>query len=261
MFREKMKEELDAAVKAAKKAGEVLEKYSGQPFRVLRKSFHELVSEVDLKAQAAIFEVLQTGHFDYGMVTEERTHSGQIKGINWIIDPLDGTHNYVAGLPFSGVSIALAREDDLLLGVIYFPAEDLLFQAVKGDGAYKNGERISVSKNDELAKAVVNFDNQFHLSEESFVYYKQLVNRAFTTRIFGTASMDLCLIASGKIDGRIFLNTKIPDIAAGHVIVTEAGGRLTNFDGTRCDLNSRQVVASNGGIHAQLLEIVKGEGE
>jgi myo-inositol-1(or 4)-monophosphatase len=163
MFREKMKEELDAAVKAAKKAGEILKKYSGQPFRVLRKSFHELVSEADLKAQAAIFEVLQACHFGYGMVTEEKTPSGQIKGINWIIDPLDGTHNYVAGLPFSGVSIALAREDDLLLGVIYFPAEDLLFQAVKGNGAYKNGERISVSNNDELAKAVVNFDNQFRL--------------------------------------------------------------------------------------------------
>jgi myo-inositol-1(or 4)-monophosphatase len=259
MFRDMIKEELDAAITAARNAGEVLKTYSGRPFRVLRKSVHELVSEVDLKSQAAILEVLQAGRFDYGIVTEERTHSGQKKGKNWIIDPIDGTHNYIAGLPFSGICIALAQDDDFQLGVIYFPAEDLLFQAVKGSGAYKNGERISVSDNDSLAKAVVNYDNQFHSSVKSFVYFEQLVNRAFTTRIFGTASMDLCLIASGKIDGRIFLNAKIPDIAAGHVIVTEAGGKLTKFDGTRCDLDSRQVVASNGRIQGELLDIVKGE--
>lgn len=256
-----MKEELNAAVKAAMKAGEILNRYFGQPFRVLRKSHHELVSEVDLKSQAAILEVLQAGGFEYDLVTEEKTNSVSKKGKTWVIDPLDGTHNYIAGLPFSGVSIALAEGSDFLLGVIYFPAEDLLFQAVRGEGAYKNGERISVSDNDDLGKAVVNFDNQFHRSKRSFSYFKQLVGRAFTTRIFGTASMDLCLIASGKIDGRIFLDSKLPDIAAGHVIVTEAGGKLTNFDGSRCDLNSRQVIASNGGIHTDLLDIVKGEME
>ncbi len=256
-----MKEELSAAVTAAKKGGEVLKRYSGQPFRVLRKSHHELVSEVDLKSQAAILDVLQTGGFEYGLLTEEKTDDIPKRGKTWIIDPLDGTHNYIAGLPFCGVSIALVEDSDFLLGVIYFPAEDLLFQAVKGEGAYKNGERISVSENDDLGKAVVNFDNQFHRSERSFSFYKKLVDRAFTTRIFGTASMDLCLIASGKIDGRIFLDSKLPDIAAGHVIVTEAGGKLTNFDGSRCDLNSRQVIASNGGIHADLVDVVKGEME
>lgn len=254
-----MQGELQMAIKAVRKAGVVLKEYSGKDFRILRKSSHELVSEVDLKAQTVILQVLQESGFGYDVVTEEKTNSVQKDGKCWIIDPLDGTHNYIAGLPFSGVSVALAEGQNFLLGAIYFPGEELLFHALKGGGAFRNGQSLVVSENTELAKAVVNYDNQFHLSEKSFDYYRRLAERAFTTRIFGTATMDLCLIASGKIDGRIFLDAKIPDIAAGYVIVTEAGGRLTNFDGTRCDINSRQVVASNGRIHSELLEVVKGE--
>jgi myo-inositol-1(or 4)-monophosphatase len=120
-----------------------------------------------------------------------------------------------------------------------------------------NDKRIAASQNRELAKAMVTFDNQFHLNKRSFDYYKKLVERAFTTRILGTATNDVCMTAEGKIDGRIWVNTKICDIAAGIVILTEAGGKITNFDGTPCTLDSKQVVASNGKIHEELLEVVK----
>ncbi len=248
--------ELKIAIEAAGKAGEILKKNFGQKYRVIRKSPKEMVSVVDMQAQKAILEVLGAHFPGYGIITEEKTSDVDKEGKNWIIDPLDGTHNYIAGLPFSGVSIGLAKGNNFELGVILFPMEDRLYYAVKGKGAYLNHKQINVSQNLELSKTIVTFDNQFHLNEKSFDYYKRLTERAFTTRILGTATNDLCMTAEGKIDGRIWVNTKICDIAAGVVILTEAGGRITNFDGTSCTLESKQVVASNGKIHEELLEIV-----
>ena len=249
-------EELASAIDAAREAGEILQENFGKKYRVIRKSPKEMVSAVDMHAQKAILNILEPRFPNHGIITEEKTPDADKNGKNWIIDPLDGTHNYIAGLPFSGVSIGLAHGNDFELGVILFPMEDRLYYAVKGKGAYFNHERIFVSKNTELSKAMIAFDNQFHLNEHSFDYYKRLTERAFTTRILGTATNDVCMIAERRIDGRIWVNTKICDIAAGVVILTEAGGQITNFDSSPCTLDSKQVVASNGRIHNELLEIV-----
>lgn len=247
---------LDIAIEAAWKAGEILKKNFGRQYRVIRKSPKEMVSVVDMQAQKTIMDGLEALFPGYGIITEEKSNDVDKDGKNWIIDPLDGTHNYIAGLPFSGVSIGLAEGNDFQMGVILFPMEDRLYYAVNGQGAYLNHRRIEVSPSPELSKSIVSFDNQFHLNEKSFAYYKKLIERAFTTRILGTATNDLCMTAEGKLGGRIWVNTKICDIAAGIVIVTEAGGKVTNFDGTSCTLDSKQVVASNGKIHDELLEVV-----
>jgi myo-inositol-1(or 4)-monophosphatase len=252
----KRNKELDTAIEAAWKAGEILQKNFGRQYRVIRKSPKEMVSVVDMEAQKAIMEVLEAIFPGYGIITEEKSNNADKDGKNWIIDPLDGTHNYIAGLPFSGVSIGLAEGSDFQMGVILFPMEDRLYYAVKGEGAYLNHRPIEVSPSPGLSKSIISFDNQFHLNEKSFAYYKKLTERAFTTRILGTATNDLCMTAEGKLGGRIWVNTKICDIAAGIVIVTEAGGKVTNFDGTSCTLDSKQVVASNGKIHDELLAIV-----
>lgn len=248
--------ELKAALAAVAQAGEVLKANFGQKYRVIRKSPREMVSEVDMQAQKSILGILQQGFPEYGIITEEKTPEIDPEGQNWIIDPLDGTHNYIAGLPFSGISIGLAHGNCFELGVIFFPMEGRLYYGVKGEGSYLNHERIHVSDNPGLSRALVTFDNQFHLNEQSFTYYRRLVERAFTTRILGTATNDLCLTAEGKIDGRIWVNTKICDIAAGIVILTEAGGKITNFDGSACTLESKKVVASNGRIHGEMLAVV-----
>lgn len=250
--------ELNIAIKAVQRAGKILKDNFAGKYRVIRKSPKEMVSEIDLKAQEVILKTLREYNSEYGIITEEKINFEVGKGIKWIIDPLDGTHNYIAGLPFSGVSIGLADDDRFLLGVIFFPMENRLYYGVQGEGAFVNGQPIRVSENPKLSKAIVNFDNQFYHSEQSFDYYKILTERVFTTRILGTATNDLCMTASGIIDGRIWLNTKIVDIAAGVVIITEAGGKITNFDGTPCGMNSKQVVASNGKIHDELLNIFKG---
>ncbi|MCP4218894.1 MAG: inositol monophosphatase [bacterium] len=249
--------ELNKAIEAAQKAGSVLKEHFGRKYRIIRKSPREMVSVVDMKAQKAILEVLEPHFPGYGIITEEKTPEKTDTTKNWIIDPLDGTHNYIAGLPFSGISIGLTENEKFILGVIYFPMEDRLYYAVKGQGAYLNHERINVSRNDDISKTIITFDNQFHLNEKSFQYYQRLTERAFTTRILGTATNDVCMTAEGKIDGRIWVNTKICDIAAGIVILTEAGGTISNFDGTPCTVDSKQVIASNGKIHNQLLEIVE----
>lgn len=250
--------ELEKAIEAAQQAGEILKKNFGQSYRVIRKSPREMVSVVDMQSQKAILGVLEAEYPQYGIITEEKSSEMNADGKNWIIDPLDGTHNYIAGLPFSGVSIGLARGNEFLLGVIFFPMEDRLYYAVKGEGAFLNHQPIEVSPITELSKSMVSFDNQFHLNKHSFEYYKKLTERAFTTRILGTATNDLCMTAEGKLGGRIWVNTKICDIAAGIVIVTEAGGNVTNFDGTACTLESKQVVAGSGSIHKELIEIVGG---
>lgn len=250
-------DDLAVAIEAAKKAGEILKENFGKKYRIIRKSYHEMVTEIDMKAQKIILKILSEHDSSCGIITEEKAPFDVDKRKNWIVDPLDGTHNYIAGLPFSGISIGLADGHDFLLGVIYFPLEEELYYSVKGEGAYLNGKAISASQNDSLSKSIICFDNQFHLNNKSFEYYRILTERAFTTRIFGTATMDLCLIASGKIDGRIWVNTKICDIAAGLVILSEAGGKITNFDGTPCDLNSHQVIASNNKIHHELLKIIE----
>lgn len=250
-------QELTTAIDAAREAGEILQKNFKKKYRIIRKSPKEMVSAIDMHAQTAILNILEPAFPNHGIITEEKSTSTEPYEKNWIIDPLDGTHNYIAGLPFSGISIGLAHENEFELGVILFPMEDRLYYAVKGKGAYFNHQKITVSKNTELSKAMITFDNQFHLNENSFTYYKRLTERAFTTRILGTATNDACLTAEGKIDGRIWVNTKICDIAAGIVILTEAGGQITNFDGSPCTLDSKQVVASNGKIHDELLEIVK----
>lgn len=249
--------ELNKAIEAATLAGEVLKQNFGQKYRVIRKSPKEMVSVVDMQSQTAILSILEPEFPGYGIITEERTSDIDKDFKSWVIDPLDGTHNYIAGLPFSGISIGLINGNSFEIGVIYFPMEDRLYYAVKGQGAYLNHQPIEVSPSPELSKAIVSFDNQFHLNPKSFDYFKKLTERAFTTRILGTATNDMSMTAEGKLGGRIWVNTKICDIAAGIVIVTEAGGKVTNFDNTPCTRNSKKVIASNGKIHDELLDIVK----
>ncbi|MFC1853796.1 inositol monophosphatase family protein, partial [candidate division CSSED10-310 bacterium] len=140
-------DDLALAVKAVKKAGLILKENFGKHYRILRKSHYELVSEIDLKAQRIILETLTENESPYGIITEEKRVNHIEKKMNWIIDPLDGTHNYIAGLPFSGISIGLADGQDFIVGVIYFPMEDQLYYAARGRGAYLNGQSISVSDN------------------------------------------------------------------------------------------------------------------
>ena len=250
--------ELDVAKSVAKEMGKIQLKNFRKNLKVIRKSTKDFVSNVDLECQNLSYELLRKD-FQYEILSEERKTQDEIgTKLFWIIDPVDGTHNYISGLPNFGVSIALATKKEFLLGVIYLPYFDEMYYAVKNQGAFMNDEKIQVSKNNDLEKSMITFDNQFYLNKKSFDVYKKIVDSCFTTRILGSAVYDFCLIASGKVDARVWNNTKVFDFAAGLTIVNEAGGKLTDFNGDEITLNSHDILASNSFVHQKLLTTING---
>ena len=250
--------ELDVAKSVAKEMGKIQLKNFRKNLKVIRKSTKDFVSNVDLECQNLSYELLRKD-FQYEILSEERKTQDEIgTKLFWIIDPVDGTHNYISGLPNFGVSIALAIKKEFVLGVIYLPYFDEMYYAVKNQGAFMNGEKIQVSKNNDLEKSMITYDNQFYLNKKSFDVYKKIVDSCFTTRILGSAVYDFCLIASGKVDARVWNNTKVFDFAAGLTIVNEAGGKLTDFNGNEITLNSHDILASNSFVHQELLTVING---
>ena len=248
--------ELDIAKSVAKEMGKIQLKNFRKNLKVIRKSPKDFVSNVDLECQNLAYELLKK-EFEYEILSEEKRIQDDINtDLFWIIDPVDGTHNYISGLPNFGVSIALATKNEFLLGVIYLPYFDEMYYAVKNHGAFMNDEKIQVSKNDDLEKSMITFDNQFYLDKKSFEVYKKIVDGCFTTRILGSAVYDFCLIASGKVDARVWNNTKIFDFAAGLTIVNEAGGKVTDFSGNKITLTSHDILASNSFVHKELLTLI-----
>jgi myo-inositol-1(or 4)-monophosphatase len=250
--------ELSAAANAARAAGDAIMKRFGRESRAVEKSPREFVSRSDIESQNIIVDRLSRTFPSYGIVSEERKAAAPSGRPAWIVDPLDGTHNFLAGIPFFGVSIALLEDGICTLGAVYFPLEKKIFTARKGNGAFRNGKKIHVSSDPSLFKAVISYDNQFYLSGRAFQRYKRLVNAAFTTRILGCAARDLCFIAEGTLDARIFNNAKLCDIAAGAVILSEAGGRITDFRGGDFKPDMSALIASSGRIHAPLLKVLRG---
>jgi len=253
----KFDKELEIACKAIKAAGKIILDNFEAEFSVIRKDVKELTTKIDLESQTMISEILKSEFPDYGLISEETREKEFSQGLNWVIDPLDGTHNYIAGLFNFGVSIALVSNNEFLLGVIYLPYFDTLIYSVKGGKSYCNGEKIFVSNNNDLSKSVVTYDNQFHLSEKSFINYQKVIDNSFTTRILGSAVFDIALVAMGKIDARIWNNTKLVDIASGIPIIQGAGGRISDYDNNELNLDLKQVIASNSLVHNQLINILK----
>ena len=253
--------ELNIAKKAAKEAGRIQLELFANKNHTIRKSAKELVSKADIESQKIIESILKGELPGYQSYSEEkRIQEGYSTDKPfWIVDPLDGTHNYIAGLPFFGVSLALVDVNYFYLGVIYLPVFDTLFWALRKEGAYCNGKRIETSKNNDLSKSMITYDNQFYLNPRSLTLYERLIEKSFTTRIFGSAVYYICLVASGKIDARIWNSTKICDIAAGIPLINEARGRITDFQGKPVSLSCGNVIASNGFVHDEILTILNSD--
>jgi myo-inositol-1(or 4)-monophosphatase len=249
--------ELDLALGTARALGERQMARFEQKYRVVRKELREFVTSIDLECHELALEWL--GRAAPVLSEETRTPVQRIPDLCWIVDPLDGSHNFIAGLPNFGVSIALVENGRFVLGVIGIPAFGDTFHAVDGQGALRNDKLIRASTNADLSKAMVAYDNQFHLSPDGFDRYRRVTEAAFTTRILGSAAYDLSLIARGRIDARVFNCAKVFDVAAGIVILREAGGCLTDFAGGPVTASTRDIVASNGLVHDRLLSVLKGE--
>ena len=254
-----MKEFKELAIKAAKEAGDILKENLGKIKRIDYKGRVSLVTDIDRKAEERIIGIIKERYPSHDILTEESRIKERGNQYKWIIDPLDGTTNYVHGYPRYCISIALEKDGGVVLGVVYDPVPEELFLAEKGKGATLNERRISVSKIDKLDKGLLATGFPYDRREKADEYlkiYREFMVNAQGVRRDGAAALNLCYTANGRFDG--FWEEQLApwDVAAGSLIVIEAGGRVTDFKGNRLDIYGKEILASNGRIHREMEEII-----
>lgn len=257
-------------VRAAEKASRGLVRDFGEveQLQVSRKGPADFVSAADIRAEKIIFEELDKARPGYGFLMEEQGKRAAKDGHEavWLIDPLDGTTNFLHGLPHWAVSIALEVKGEITCGVIYDPVKDELFWAEKGRGAFMNNRRLRVSGRGEMADAVIALGTPAIGKEEDeyTAFLEQLdavVRRTASTRRMGAASLDLAYVAAGRFDGFWETGLQPWDVAAGALIIKEAGGFVSDMDGKSGHIYGGSVVAGNGQLQRQLLDLVSGGGK
>ena len=250
-------------IDAARKAGRALARDFGEvaELQVSRKGAADYVSAADLKSEQTIFEELSKARPGYGFLAEER---GMIEGTDkthtWIVDPLDGTTNFLHAMPHFAINIALQREGQIVAGVTYNPANADLFWAERGRGAYLNDRRLRVAARTKFDEAVFATGIPFlgHGQHGRFLKeLHQISQRVSGVRRFGAAALDLAWVAAGRFDGYWERDLNVWDIAAGILMVTEAGGTVTDADGGVDPLLTGSVCVANAELHGPLLERLK----
>lgn len=251
----------DVAIEAATRAGQLLQAEAGKRRQVAFKgSPTNLVTEMDRRAEALIIEALQAAFPTHAILSEERGSVGAASPCRWIIDPLDGTTNYAHGFPVYAVSIALEVEGKVVLGVAYDPTLDECFVAERGAGAFLNSDQLHVSATATLNESLLATGSPYNIREtkdNNLAEYAAFSLRCQGVRRTGSAVLYLCDVAAGRLDGYWELRVGPWDVAAGLLMVEEAGGRVTDLDGGTLDLNAPRIVASNGLIHEQMLAVLK----
>jgi myo-inositol-1(or 4)-monophosphatase len=250
---------LAVAAEAALRAGTIQKARFGRELQIHHKGAIDLVTDVDKSCEDAILEVIRARFGDHDIVTEE-THLESTGSCHvWYVDPLDGTVNFAHGYPFFSASVALAVEGVAVAGAVYDPIKDELFTAERGGGAYLNGRRLQVSKANELVKSllVTGFPYDVHDDVDAKIrLFRRFMGVAQAIRRDGSAALDLGYLAAGRIDGFWEERLNAWDMAAGNLLVEEAGGRVSRFDGSALPLRADEIVASNGALHEAMLGVL-----
>jgi myo-inositol-1(or 4)-monophosphatase len=255
-----MKSCKETAVQAARKAGFVLKTRLGKKRKVGYKGVVNLVTEMDILAEKIIVSEIRKHFPDHSILAEERTATCQESDYRWVIDPLDGTTNYAHGFPIFCVSIALTKNNEPILGVVYDPTRDELFVAEKSKGARLNGRRLYVSSESDLSRSLLATGFPYDIREtriNNFDHFHNFAIRAQAVRRAGSAALDLCYVAAGRFDGFWEMKLAPWDLAAGSLMVSEAGGTVTDFLGKHLGLDGKHVLATNGRIHRAMLKVVR----
>ena len=222
-----------------------------------------LVSEVDEKSEEMLLEAINSAYPDHAVLAEEGGAEEGDSDYRWVVDPLDGTVNYVHGLPIFAISLALFLGEKAELAVIYLPCEDTLYTARRGQGSYRQDERLEVSSSDNLATSLLAtgfpYDHQDE-SDEVLGYFSRILPEVGGIRRSGSAVYDLCQVARGTFAGFWEIKLEPWDIAAGALIVKEAGGLVTDFSGREISSSGREVAAAAPGVHGRLLELLNPSG-
>ncbi|MFL5752044.1 MAG: inositol monophosphatase family protein [Bacteroidia bacterium] len=247
-------------IEIAKRAGEFIRKERSDfdQKRVEIKGKNDLVSYVDKTAEQMIIDGLKPLLPDAGFIAEENTASGK-KEYNWIIDPLDGTTNFVHGIPCYAVSIALEHKGEIIIGVVYEVSRDECFYAHKGGKAFLNGKEIQVSQTKILKDALIATGfpvNNFSRLQPNLGALAYFMQNTHGVRRIGSAATDLCYLACGRVDAFFEYNLNAWDVAAGILIVQEAGGKVTDFKGGKNFLFGREIAASNGTLQQEFQKVI-----
>ena len=224
------------------------------------KGLHDMVSYVDKTAEERLVKALSTLLPEAGFITEEETSTVKGEKYNWIIDPLDGTTNFIHGIPTFSISIALECNKELVLGVVYEINRNECFSAWKNGGAYLNNKRISVSKAPTIENTLLATGFPFHDFANMEPYLnvlRVLMQKCHGIRRIGSAAIDLAYVASGRFDGYFEYNLNAYDVAAGIVLVREAGGHIFDFKGGDQCITRREIIATNGHISEELVKVIK----
>lgn len=249
------------AVEAATIAGNILVEYVRSGFRIEYKNAVDLVTDADRQSEQAIIDTIRRNYPDHDILAEERgMESAGRSSYKWIIDPLDGTTNFAHGFPMYCVSIGLEHEGRMVMGVILDPTRQELFAAVSGHGTTLNGRRIRVSHTSALDAALLVTGFAYDIRESThnnLDYFSQFCLRARGVRRTGSAALDLCYVAAGRFDGFWEMKLHAWDVAAGSLMVTEAGGRMSDFKGGTFSIDGEEMVSSNGLIHGEMLDVLR----
>lgn len=254
-----MREFLQAAEDAARLAGQVLRSWSSR-FTVREKSRANLVTEADLASQTVIADLLRRRFPQHGLLGEEElSHGGLDAEYCWIIDPLDGTTNYVHGFPYYAVSIGLEQRGELIVGAIFDPVRDELFLASKGGGATLNRRPLKCSEIESLGEAmlIASLPVATETSDIAVQRFLRVLPRAQTVQRTGSAALNLAYLAAGRLEGFWSSSLKPWDMAAGVLLVREAGGNVTRMDGGPFQVRQPDLLATNGrGFHNELCNLL-----
>lgn len=250
---------LQEAIIAARIAGQYQKSRFASSLVIEMKGDKNLVTEVDKESERLIVEHLRSRFPGHDIVAEEGDYPQGGSPFRWIIDPVDGTTNYAHGYPWFCSSIGLELDGELVAGVIYNPVYDELFTATKGGGAYLNGSRLSVSTRTPLKNSLLGTGFPYDCATDpanNFANFIAFQKMARGIRRAGAAALDLAYVAAGRLDGFWELKLKAWDVAAGVLMVREAGGVVTTFDGSSYDIFNDRIVASNGLIHDEMVAML-----
>ena len=252
---------MTVACEAAREAGRFL-KYSVGKVRnveVKQGESRNLVSEIDKGSEERIINIIRRHYPAHAILAEEGGGKGTSGEFKWIIDPLDGTTNFLHGVPIFAVTIGIEHKGEIIAGVTYNPNTDELYTAEKGSGAYVNGKRLRVSESTELIQSLLVTGFPYDLASQpgkTVEHFIRFLMEAQGVRRLGSAALDLAYVAGGQLDGFWEGSLNPWDMAAGALLVAEAGGRVTGYNGAKLDLYNKSIVASNGKIHDAMIALI-----
>lgn len=247
------------AVDAAREAGDLLVELSKQYIKFEMKNAHDILAEADLQSEKIIINKIKANYPNHGILSEEAGKNDMGSEFLWIIDPIDGTINFARHIEQFCISIALSKNGKLILGVIYQPALDKMYIAEKGGGAYLNGNKLAVSQEVNLIDTIIAADltSKIEKRKPTFDILKVLGEQVRHVRIFGSSAIHLARIAEGQLDLYFKLGFHYWDYAAGILLIEEAGGEVTDFDGKPIKEGSNNILATNKLLHKKALTLMK----